>query len=81
MIRTKFYVHSDVDDNNIYAEFDNQVDAISYASGFSPLDKCYVVEATVDVDEESGEVLRELESEKIWSFEDLPTEDAFGVND
>ncbi len=81
MIKTKFYVHSDVDDNNIYAEFDNQVDAIYYASGFSPMDKCYVVEATVDVDEESGEVLRELESEKIWSFEDLPTEDAFGVND
>ena len=81
MIRTKFYVRSDVDDNNIRAEFDNQVDAIAYASGFSPMDKCYVVEATVDVDEESGEVLRELESEKIWSFEDLPTEDAFGVND
>lgn len=65
MIRTKFYVHSDVDDNNIRAEFDNQVDAIAYASSFSPMDKCYVVEATVDVDEESGEVLRELESEKI----------------
>ena len=81
MIKTKFYVRSDVDDNNIRADFDDQVDAIAYASGFSPADKCYVVEATVDVDEESGEVLRELESETIWTFEDLPTEDAFGVND
>ena len=81
MIKTKFYVRSDVDDNNIHADFDDQVDAIAYASGFSPADKCYVVEVTVDVDEESGEVLRELESETIWTFEDLPTEDAFGVND
>lgn len=81
MIKTKFYVRSDVDDNNIRADFDDQVDAIAYASGFSPADKCYVVEATVDIDEESGEVLRELESETIWTFEDLPTEDAFGVND
>lgn len=81
MIRTKFYVRSDVDDSNIRADFDNQVDAIAYASGFSPADKCYVVETTVDVDEESGKVLRELESETIWTFEDLPTEYAFGVND
>ena len=81
MIKTKFYVRSDVDDSNIRADFDDQVDAIAYASGFSPADKCYVVEATVDVDKESGKILRELESETIWTFEDLPTEDAFGVND
>ena len=81
MIKTKFYARSDVDDNNIRADFNNSVDAIAYASGFSPMDKVYVDEVLVDVDDESGEILRELEHEKIWSFEDLPIEDAFDVQD
>jgi len=80
MIKTKYFVHSDVDDNNIYAEFDNQVDAISYASSFPVDDKVYVIASTVDVND-AGEITKEFDSEAVWTFEDLPGEDAFGVED
>lgn len=64
MIEFRYCVHSDIDDNNIFAEFQREQDAIDYAKGFSKADKVFVVEVTVETDED-GEVIRELDSEVI----------------
>lgn len=63
-----YEVHSDVDENNIYAEFGNEQEAIEYARR-NIADKTWVEEVEVAVDEH-GDIVDETNRIFIWSYED-----------
>lgn len=76
MINTKYVVHSDIDENNIYAEFNILEDAIDYAKGSDNgiADKTYVDAVEVEFDED-GTITGE-DSETVWSYLDELDDDS-----
>lgn len=58
----KYVVHSDIDENSVYAEFDNEDEAIDYAEECNA--ECWVDECYLD---EDGEV---IDYETIWTYLD-----------
>ena len=63
-----YVVHSDVDENNLYAEFDNETEAIAYAKEHRE-DLTTVIKVEVEKNE-AGEVTKEWGSEIIWTAVD-----------
>lgn len=67
MTKYIYVVHSDIDENNLYAEFETEVEAIEYAKDHSE-DLTYVDKVEVALDDE-GEISEFLESETIWIYD------------
>lgn len=69
-----YYVHSDINENNIFAMFENEVDAIVYAKRHSD-ELTYVdkVEITLDEDGDYGDI---IDSETIWVYDQEEPEDS-----
>ena len=69
-----YIVHSDINENNIYAEFPDEPSAIDYARR-NASELTYVDKVEVQLDED-GEILDEFGSETIWVYsdEEAPTE-------
>jgi hypothetical protein len=64
-----YVVHSDTDENNVYAEFDLAEDAISYALDY--MDELpYIERVYCEIDPESGEITDVYETEVIWSYDE-----------
>lgn len=86
MIAYKYVVHSDVDENNVYNEFEIADDAIEYAKQFPETDKVWIDQVVVDINDD-GEVTEvyENETEKIWDYNNLYEEcdplDSFCIDD
>lgn len=70
MTRTEYIyeVHSDVDENNIYAEFGTEQEALDYAKA-NIADETWVEEVEVAVDEH-GDIVDETGRIFIWSYKD-----------
>jgi hypothetical protein len=66
-----YIVHSDIDENNIYAEFPEEQAAIEYARK-NASELTYVDKVEVLLDED-GEVIDEFDSETIWVYSDEET--------
>ena len=64
MTKYIYVVHSDIDENNLYAEFETEAEAIEYATNHVE-DLTYVDKVEVALDEE-GEISEYLEAETIW---------------
>jgi len=69
MINVIYVVHSDVDENNIYAEFDFKDEALAYAKEHAPEDKVWV-EAVELERNDFGEVIEVFDKATVWSWED-----------
>ena len=63
-----YIVHSDIDENNIYAEFATEEEAIEYARRNKD-DLTYVDRVEVALDEE-GDIIEEFGSETIWVYDE-----------
>lgn len=72
MYAVKYIVHSDINENNIYDEFDNREEAIAYAKD-NAVEQTFVDAVAVELND-FGEVVDEYGSEVIWSYEDGETE-------
>jgi len=66
-----YIVHSDINENNIYAEFTDEQAAIEYARR-NASELTYVDKVEVLLDED-GEVIDEFDSETIWVYSDEET--------
>jgi hypothetical protein len=66
-----YIVHSDINENNIYAEFPEEQAAIEYARR-NASELTYVDKVEVLLDED-GEILDEFDSETIWVYSDEET--------
>lgn len=62
-----YVVHSDTDENNIYAEFENEVEALEYAKTHVE-EQTYVERVYCEADMESGEIVDVYETEVIWDY-------------
>lgn len=74
-----YIVHSDINENNIYAEFATEEEAIEYAKRHID-ELTYVDRVEVALDEE-GDIIEMFDSETIWSFYDEEDEDLFEDDD
>ena len=63
-----YIVHSDINENNIYSEFEKEEDAIAYARKHKD-ELTYVDKAEVALDED-GEIIEIFDSETIWVYDD-----------
>ena len=61
-----YIVHSDINENNIYAEFNSEAEAIEYAAQHAD-ELTYVDRVEVALDEE-GEIIEMFDSETIWIY-------------
>jgi hypothetical protein len=62
-----YVVHSDTDENNIYAEFENEAEALEYAKAHAE-EQTYVERVYCEADAESGEIVDVYETEVIWDY-------------
>ena len=62
-----YVVHSDTDENNIYAEFENEAEALEYAKAHVE-EQAYVERVYCEADAESGEIVDVYETEVIWDY-------------
>ena len=69
-----YIVHSDIDENNIYAEFANEEEAIEYARRHKD-ELTWVDEAEALLDED-GDIVEIFDSRTIWGFSDEELEDS-----
>lgn len=63
-----YIVHSDIDENNIYAEFATEEEAIDYARRNKD-ELTYVDKVEVALDED-GDIIEEFDSETIWVYDE-----------
>lgn len=63
-----YIVHSDINENNIYAEFETEEEAIEYARRNKD-ELTYVDRVEVALDEE-GDIIEEFDSETIWVYDE-----------
>ena len=62
-----YIVHSDINENNIYSEFEKEEDAIAYARKHKD-ELTYVDKVEVALDED-GEIIEMFDSETIWVYD------------
>ena len=74
-----YIVHSDINENNIYAEFATEEEAIEYAKRHID-ELTYVDRAEALVDDE-GDIVEILDSETIWVYADEGEEDTVETED
>ena len=78
-VKYLYIVHSDVDENNVYAEFWKEEEAIEYAKNHIE-DQTFVNKVEVEVDSETGDIIEEYGSETVWVWEwDTESEDAIDL--
>ena len=63
-----YIVHSDINENNIYSEFETEEEAIAYARKYKD-ELTYVDKVEVALDED-GEIIEMFDSETIWVYDD-----------
>lgn len=63
-----YIVHSDINENNIYAEFETEEEAIEYARRNKD-ELTYVDRVEVALDED-GDIIEEVDSETIWVYDE-----------
>ena len=63
-----YIVHSDINENNIYAEFETEEEAIEYARRNKD-ELTYVDRVEVALDED-GDIIEEFDSETIWVYDE-----------
>ena len=63
-----YIVHSDINENNIYSEFETEEEAIAYARKYKD-ELTYVDKAEVALDED-GEIIEMFDSETIWVYDE-----------
>lgn len=66
MIKYIYAVHSDINENNIYKEFDNIDEAIDYAKTYAA-EETFVTEAEVEVIDD--EIVNEFGSDIVWAWD------------
>lgn len=74
-----YVVHSDLNENNIYAEFKDEKEAIEYARRNKD-ELTYVDRVEVDLDEE-GNIIEVFNAETIWVYLDEETEEPSETED
>ena len=74
-----YIVHSDINENNIYAEFATEEGAIEYAKRHID-ELTYVDKAEALVDDE-GDIIEILDSETVWVYADEGEEDTVETED
>jgi len=63
-----YIVHSDINENNIYAEFATEAEALEYARRNKD-ELTYVDKVEVALDEE-GDIIEMFDSETIWAYDE-----------
>jgi hypothetical protein len=63
-----YIVHSDINENNIYAEFETEEEAIEYARRNK--DELTYVDRVEVVLDEDGDIIEEVDSETIWVYDE-----------
>lgn len=71
-----YVVHSDTDENNIYAEFEDEAEALEYAKAHIE-EQTYVERVYCEADVESGEIVDVYETEVIWDYASAEDLDEF----
>jgi hypothetical protein len=71
-----YVVHSDTDENNIYAEFDDEAEALEYAKAHVE-EQTYVERVYCEADVESDEIVDVYETEVIWDYANAEDLDEF----
>ena len=71
-----YVVHSDTDENNIYAEFEDEAEALEYAKAHVE-EQTYVERVYCEADAESGEIVDVYETEVIWDYASAEDLDEF----
>ena len=74
-----YIVHSDIDENNLYAEFATEGEAIDYAIRHKD-DLTWVEKAEAALDED-GDIIEIFDSETIWVFDDTESEEPITENE
>ena len=74
-----YIVHSDINENNVYAEFENEKEAISYAERHQD-ELTWVDKVEVALDDD-GDVAEMFDSETIWVSSESRSEEPIGEDD
>lgn len=72
MWNTIYIVHSDVNENNIRAEFATKEEAIDYAKGSDNGEADQTWVEAIEVEVEEGSIVDEGDREVVWSYKDDP---------
>ena len=67
-----YIVHSDINENNIYAEFATEEEAIEYAKRH--IDELTYVDKVEALLDDEGDISEILNSETIWVYDEEPKE-------